>query len=63
MQAARGATSATRRRLATPPTQVFGVLAALSLISLRGTQAANFELSQKLLEAGERQLRVRLLGS
>ena len=33
--------------------QVFGVLATLSLISLRSTQAANFELSQRLLLAGE----------
>lgn len=34
--------------------QVFGILAMLSLISLRSTQAANFELSQRLLLAGER---------
>lgn len=30
------------------------MLAVLSLISLRATQAANFELGQKLLQAGER---------
>lgn len=39
--------------------QVFGVLATLSLISLRATQAANFELGQKLLEAGRNPLLLR----